>query len=444
MQRVGGVVVGILAAALPIRAALAADAATKSLEDRVHALEKSLEQQQGQQKEAADTKSVKERVDAIEKDVKDSKDAIAKMLGVEIHGFVATDYNYNFNSPDSRTNRIHVFDEDANTFALDQANINIQRNKPEGLGFNLDLDFGKTAEVVGRATRWSGGTGAGESANSVELRQAYLKYTIPNTSFTIQAGKFVTYHGAEVIKAYNNFNYNISTSILFGSSIPFTHTGVLGTYAFGDLASVSAGMVNGWDNVSDNNEGKSVHGMFTLTPTPVFSFSLSGTYGAEQDNNGRSKRLMITPLFTIKPIDQLTFIIDYNYGNESNVAFAPGVTSTTALAPAQGNAMWQGVAGYVIVAATDALQVALRGEVFDDPDGVRTLFQQPGRGPGATFWEITPTVSYKITEGLTWRAEYRHDESDKRFFDKNNRTVANGALGQNGQDIIATELIYAF
>ena len=454
VKRLGWVMGTVLMLGGIAPAARAADKADKELENRVRALEKSLEQQQaqqqGQQKEAADTKSVKERVDAIEKDVKDSKDAIAKMLGVEIHGFVATDYNYNFNSPDSRTNRIHVFDEDANTFALDQANINIQRNKPEGLGFNLDLDFGKTAEVVGRATRWSGGTGAGESANSVELRQAYLKYTIPNTSFTIQAGKFVTYHGAEVIKSYNSFNYNISNSILFGNSIPFTHTGVLGTYAFGDLASVSAGLVNGWDNVSDNNDGKSVHGMFTLTPAPIFSFSLSGTYGPEQDNNGRSKRLMITPLFTIKPIDQLTFIIDYNYGNESNVAVPPGGIvanpnlTQTSLAQAPGNAMWQGVAGYVIVAATDALQVALRGEVFDDPDGVRTLFQQHGFGPGATFWEITPTVSYKITEGLTWRAEYRHDESDKRFFDKNNRTVANGALGQNGQDIIATELIYAF
>jgi hypothetical protein len=30
--------------------------------------------------------------------------------------------------------------------------------------------------------------------------------------------------------------------------------------------------------------------------------------------------------------------------------------------------------------------------VFDDPDGVRTLFQETGFGPGATFWEMTPTL----------------------------------------------------
>jgi hypothetical protein len=446
VQRLGWVMLGALPlVALPAvghaqakskKAAAAAESGADvgDLERRVRTIEQKLDQQQ--KGNTAEHGTMKQRVEAIEKEVKDTKDTIAEKLGVDFHGFVATNYNYNFNSPDSRTNRLHVFDEDANTFALDQANINIQRNQPEGLGFNLDLDFGKAAEVVGRFTRWSGGSGGGESSNSVELRQAYLKYTIPDTDFSLQAGKFVTFHGAEIIKSYNNFNYNISSGILFGNSIPFTHTGVLGSYAFGDLGSVSAGIINGWDNVSDNNDGKSLHAMLTLVPDPMFTFVLSGTYGPEQNDNGRSKRLMITPLITVKPIDQLTFIVDYNYGNESNVQLD---AATASLIDAPGNAMWQGVAGYVVFAATDEVQVAVRGELFDDPDGVRTLFEEPGFGPGATFWEVTPTLAIKLTEGLLWRLEYRHDESDKRFFDKDERTFT-----QRGQDLIGTELIYAF
>jgi hypothetical protein len=403
-----------------------------SLEDRVRALEKKLDQ------ESTQDQGVLGRVEAIEKEVKDSEKALADKLGFEIHGFVAANYNYNFNTPGDQTNHLHVFDQDANSIELDQANINIQRNKPEGLGFNVDVDFGKTAEVVGGSTRWSNNPNNTESNNSVELRQAYLKYTFPDSPFSIMAGKFVTFHGAEVIKAYNNMNYNISNSILFGFAIPFTHTGLIGTYNFpGDWGSVSAGVVNGWDNVVDNNDSKSIHSTVSLTPSSMVTFAVSTTYGAEQDNNGRSKRLMVTPLITVKPIDPLTFILDYNYGNESNVAFAPGVTSTTALARAQGNAMWQGAAGYVVYAATDALQLAFRAEVFDDPDGVRTLFQEPGFGPGATFWEFTPTVAYKITDGLTWRSEFRHDESDKRFFSKDDHFI-------RGQDLAETELIYAF
>jgi hypothetical protein len=378
--------------------------------------------------------TLQDRVATLEQAVAEQKKGLAGVLGLEIHGLAAVDYNYNFNDPDSNTNKIHVFDEDANTFTLDDVNINLQRNVPEGLGFLIDLDFGKTAEVLGRYTRWSNGDST-ENSNSFELRQAYLKYGFPDTPFSLQAGKFVTFHGAEVIKAYNNLNYNISNSILFGNSIPFTHTGVLGTYTFPkELGSFAAGIVNGWDNVVDNNDGKSVHAMLTLTPTSIVTFGLSGTYGPEQNDNGESKRLMLTPLVTIKPTEQLTLVFDYNYGNESNIALSDG-----SIVRAPGNAMWQGVAAYAVFAATDRWQLALRGEVFDDPDGVRTLFQEPGFGPGATFWEITPTVAYKITDGLTCRAEYRHDESDKTYFDKDQNVSA-----QRGQDIVATELIYAF
>lgn len=399
---------------------------------------------------AARAQTVQQRLDAIEKKVDDGQKSIAALAGIEIHGLVATNYNYNFNSPDSGTNKLHVFDTNANSISLDQANINIQRKVPAGLGFNLDVDFGRTAEVVGGTTRW----GSGPNNRPIDLRQAYVTYAFPDTPFSLQAGKFVTYHGAEVIKAYNNLNYNISNSILFGFSIPFTHTGLLGTYTLpNDLGSVSGGVVNGWDNVVDNNDGKSLHGMVTLTPDPMFTFAVSTTYGAEQDRRGDSKRLMISPLITVKPTDQWIFILDYNYGNESNVSLCPpgarsgcdvdAATSTTGLYRAPGNAMWQGAAAYAVFAPTSDWQFALRGEVFDDPDGVRTLFQQAGKGPGATFFEVTPTVAYKIIDNLTVRAEYRHDESDKRFFDKH--IYADGStLNLRGQDLIATELIYAF
>jgi len=378
--------------------------------------------------------TLQDRVDALEKAVQDQKKGLAEALGVQLHALAAVDYNYNFNAPDSGVNKIHVFDKDANTFSLNDVYLSLERNVPEGLGFLVDVDFGQTAEVLGAATRWSNGNSS-ESDNSFELRDAYLKYAFPGTPFSIEAGKFVTFHGAEVIKTYNNLNYNISNSILFGYAIPFTHTGVFGTYTFpNELGSFAAGIVNGWDDVVDNNDGKSLITSLSLTPSAIVSFSVPVTYGPEQNDNGESKRLLVTPVLTIKPAEQWTFVIEYDYGNESNIAL-----SGDEIVRAGGNAMWQGAAAYAVFAPTDRWQLALRGEVFDDPDGVRTLFQEPGFGPGATFWEVTPTVAYKITDGLTARAEYRHDESDKRYFDNEHSVSA-----QRGQDIVATEVIYAF
>jgi len=43
---------------------------------------------------------------------------------------------------------------------------------------------------------------------------------------------------------------------------------------------------------------------------------------------------------------------------------------------------------------------------------VRTNPGAPGQQ--ATYWELTPTVSYRVADGLFWRNEYRHDESDSK------------------------------
>ncbi len=411
------------------------------LEDRIRVLERKLEAKEADTK---DDRSMRQRLDGVENDVKSVRQSIAKSFGLEFHGLLATNYTYNFNTPASHHNGLRVFDEDSNSIALDLANLHIGWSRPTlGLSMVTELDFGKTAEVVGRATRWSNSPSNTESQNSFELRQAYLAYAIPDTLVSIQAGKFVTYHGAEIIKAYNNQNWNISNGILFGSSIPFTHTGLLATVTLPDeLGSISGGIVNGWDNVVDNNDSKSLHGMISLTPDPIVSFGVSTTYGAEQNDSGRSKRLMVSPLVTVKPIDVLTLIAEYNYGNESNVVLLNGsVVARNPITGATlpGNASWQGAAGYIVWDVIDELQLAFRAEVFDDPDGVRTLFRETGRGPGATFWEMTPTVSYRITDGLTWRTEYRHDESDKHFFEKD----AHSAF-HSGQDTLATELLLYF
>lgn len=420
-----------------------AAASNGQLEDRVRVLERKLEAAPAAEEES---RSLRQRVDAVEKDVKAARASLSQAWGIEIHGLVATNYTYNFNSPQSKQNRLHLFNVEDNTFALDLANLRIQRAQKDGIGFVADLDFGKTAELVGNRSRWSNASSSTESRNSFEARQFYLTYTIPNTVVTLQAGRFVSYHGAEIIKAYNNQNYNISSSMLFSAAIPLTHTGLMATVALPEeLGSVSLGITNGWDSVVDNNDGKSLISSLTLTPSSIVAFNLSTSYGAEQDDNGESKRLLVNPMITVRPIDELTLIGEYLYGNESNVAMAPGVTSTTALVRAGGNASWQGAAAYAVWNPIEPLQLALRAEVFDDPDGVRTLFQEFGRAPGATFWSLTPTIAYRLLDGLVWRTEYRHQESDKHFYDRYDTGGPFGtAFRHRGQDTLSTELLLAF
>lgn len=350
-----------------------------------------------------------------------------KDYGWEIHGLIAANYTYNFNEPRSDKNGLLLMNRKHDHFDLDLANIRIQRSVEGGIGFVADLDFGKTAEVVGRTTRWCKNPRCSESRNSFELSQFYLTYKLPiGDGLTIKAGKFVTLHGAEVIKTWDNINYNISNSILFGWAIPFSHTGLLLNYPLTDWASLDAGFLVGWDNLYDANDGKSFTGGLTVTPTSTLTFYAAGTIGPEQDDRGDSTRGLFTLLTTYKPTDQLTFILDYNVANEESIVapFRPNGRGTK-------NAYWDGLAGYVIYRLTDTLTASLRSEFFNDADGVRTGLKQ-------TVWEITPTLSYQIYPGVTVRAEYRHDNSSKKFFEN-----SRGGL-LSGQDVVAAELIYAF
>jgi hypothetical protein len=401
---------------------------------------------------ADEPKTLEQRVQELEQKVDQSNPL--STLGVSIHGLVGVDYLYDVNRPaGSAPPFLRSFEDKSNSFILNLGNLHFERASKDGLGFVADVDFGETANVVNNSTYFGKGYDAngnpilGNGTDFVDVRQFYLTYTIPvGSGIKLQAGRFVTLAGAEVIKSYNNINYNITNSILFGYAIPFTHTGLMSTYAFNDQWTLNLGIVNGWDNVADNNDGKSVTGMLTWAPSSAFSIAISGIYGPEQSTHsvtdnlgnvlvvhaGRSKRFLQTTVITAKPTDQLTLILDYDYGNESDVVPRNDLLRT---------AQWQGVAGYIVYAFTDNLSAALRAEIFDDMDGMRTLAAGVngfGAGNQATYYEFTPTITYKVTDGLFWRNEYRHDESDsKKVFPRENLFV-------RGQDTLATELVYTF
>jgi len=427
-KRLGwAILVALAAGAVPRMGLAASDAA---LEERVRALEKKLDAEQ--KGAATESQSVRQRVEAIETQVKAEEQSIADKLGITFHAFVDTLVLYNTNSPANRTNQLRVFDVDSNSFELQQANINISRKKEdENLGFVINVDFGKEAEILGNATHWSNNPNSTESTNSVELREAYLTYKLPFSfldNVTLKGGKFVTLLGAEIINNYDNFNYNISRSFSFGFGIPFTHTGLMANMPIGSMVSVDAGVVNGWDNPTDNNNGKTFLGGVGFTPVDWYNFYISGTYGPEQTDNGHSKRGVFTWVNTLKPLDALTVVAEATYGNESDLTLPGNLTRQDAL--------WYGGCGYVVYKITDRLQAAFRAEVFEDADNVR--FNAPQAASGSTAWEMTPTLSYQVTQGLLWRGEYRHDNSNAKVFQTSSGNFV------SGQDTITSELIYVF
>ncbi len=244
-----------------------------------------------------------------------------------------------------------------------------------------------------------------------DLQEAYGSYKLPvGSGLTVKAGKFVTMHGYEVIESPNNLNFSRSFFFTFG--IPFTHVGLLASYAPTDWLTVTAGPVVGWDAAEDNNDRPSGHGQITVTPFKDFSTNLNFVVGPEQTDNNDNIRWLLDLVVAYTGIKNLTLALNGGYGWEENEATlaASGTRKDT-------DASWWGIAGYAAYDWTEKLRTAVRAEYFSDPEGVRTAATAAGVGGRVSLWETTATLQYKIWKGLVGRLEYRHDEdSDSKVF----------------------------
>ncbi len=337
------------------------------------------------------------------------------------NGHVAVSYNHNLNG---HVNTFRVFDEGTRQVTLHQAEFWVEKpSRTESpLGFSVDVVLGFDAKKVHAA-------GLGSADDTFDLTQAYITYKISvGTGLDLKVGKFVTLHGAEVIRRSGNFN--VSRSILFGYAIPFTHTGLMVTYPFTDRWTVTLGVINGWDNVTDNNSGKSLHGMVTVLPLKDLTLTVSGTWGPEQTNTNGPKRSLIDVVATYKPVPPLTLTVNFNYGVEADAV--PDETGGLK------TARWYGAAGYVLYDLDDRWSVGLRGEFFIDREGFRLGWTDPDTGaPGRLdLWELTGTVRYKVVDHLLASLEYRHDFASRPVFD-------GGAEGRKkSQGTVLVELVY--
>jgi len=395
-----------------------------TLEERLERLERKGEPAAG----CCDTSELQRRLDQIEAHIKNLP------FGLKLGGGIATSYKYDFNDPDSGRISLRSFDQDHNSFVLDLFQLQISRAPGEdGVGFVTKVDFGKLAERLG--TDWDGDGTSGnvaEEQNSVDVQEAYITYNFPGLpDLQIKAGKFATHIGAELIEPWNN--PNVSRSLTFSWGNPFTHVGATASYAFGSQASLMLGVVNGWDNVVDSNDGKSFVGSLALTPVEQFAFAINGIYGAEQPDRGDSKRGMIDLVATIKPVENFAIILNYDYGNETDLGVG-------------GAAEWNAFSGILAYDVVDVLPVpigfALRGEYFDDSDGVR-LPTPGGAGFGdyQNAWEVTGTFKVVLAEGLMFRTEYRYDAAHNSLYEKN---LVGDDDTRDDQHTLAAELSYVF
>jgi hypothetical protein len=350
-------------------------------------------------------------------------DDIKNMLGLSV--YLQGGYTYNFANPDSQVNGQRGFDHEANSFTLDLAQIMFNKDAAAGaVGYRLKLSAGETAKFIHSA-------GLGKSNDEFDLTEAYIDYVAPvGKGLKFQFGKFATFTGAEVIEARDDMNY--SRGLLFNYAIPFTHTGLMIGYPFSDMLSANLYVLNGWDNFNDEGSSKTLGLNINITPVEQVSLAVNFLNGRELLGTIESNRFLSDTVITVKPVKNLTFVVNTDYGTQSGAA-ADG-----------SDAKWYGVAGYVKYDFSDLFSTTMRAEYFNDSDGVRIASIDKngnfiGGGVPQKAKEITLTPEFRVAKNLIVRPEYRHDWSDQQVFDSHS-----GTGDKKSQDTIALGVMYTW
>jgi hypothetical protein len=339
---------------------------------------------------------------------------------LDISGFVDGYYEYNFNRPpafkrdasgakvrNDIENKLRNFDFKHNEFALNLLEVVVQR-APAPVGFRIDLDFGK-------ATDWVHAAEPGGAETYKHFQQAYL--TVPlrflGKGDTLDFGKFVTHHGAEVIETKDNWNY--TRSLLFAWAIPYYHAGLRYRHPFTDTTALTLFLYNGWNNVEDNNNALSYGLMFNTNLTKKLALVQNWTGGPELNDDNSHWRHLFDTVLTYNASAKTAYVLNFDYAREARPVKAVS---------------WIGFAGYVRQALTDRNAVVVRGEWFDDRDGAST-------GTAQSVKEVTLTFERKHSANVLTRAEFRYDWSDKSVFDKRGGT-------SKQQPTLLVGAVYAF
>jgi hypothetical protein len=414
--------IGCLAVALlavPIGARAAEDEAQrfKALEERMRVLEDKL---------AASSATIEAQQELLQRATPavsqgSSLDAFFNKL--EIGGSVTGSYLYNFNNPQtpgpsSVTQPLNQFNSRHNEFSFDAAKLDISKAaaNPGEAGFALEMLYGQNGDILRRAAdpgNTFSGFGNATSDDGVFIQEAYGAYNLNGITFKL--GKFETLMGYEVLDSYKN--PNVTHGLLFTWAIPLYHEGLLATGSFAEGFSWSAGIVNGFNNVIENNDAKAFIGQLAATSGPI-SGSLNVFWGAEASDNTASVSpngpgsmdpyKIFDAVLNFAATDTISLWANADYGLQKDQAVVGQANNK--------DADYWGLALGGKIKLTDKLGFALRGEYLRDDDALRLGSFMPAGLPSdnarVKLYSLTGTVSYMLAKDLMMRGEVRWDHAD--------------------------------
>lgn len=309
----------------------------------------------------------------------------------QLSGFADLYYQYDFNKPISRERPPFVYNHK-------------KHNRPS---VNLAL-----LKLSYHDKKWNTNLAlmAGDYArNNLAAEPRWLQHVFEATigyrfteKFSAEAGILPSHLGMET--AISKDCWNLSRSLLAENS-PYFETGMKLSYTFNPELAVSLLLLNGWQNIKENNRSKSIGSQIVYKPNGKWLINSSLFAGNERpDSVAAAIRLFHN------------FFVTYAVHPKLNAALLMD-------AGIEGKESWWGMAILLQYNLSKKWKTAARAERYNDPQSV-IIKAYPASGIQVNGYSMN--IDYLPQKLISIRSELKYIKADQPFFTRSGRMVSDG------------------
>lgn len=306
----------------------------------------------------------------------------------QLSGFADLYYQYDFNEPLSKERPPFVYNHK-------------KHNSPS---VNLSL-----VKLSYSGAKWKGNLAlmAGDYARyNLAAEPHWLQYVYEANAgysftdkFSAEAGILPSHIGIE--SAISKDCWNLSRSLLAENS-PYFETGLKLNYAFNSRWSASVLLLNGWQNIKENNKSKAIGTQLVFKPNEKWLFNSSSFIGNEQPDSVAALVRVFHNLY-----------ITYELNKKMNMAFLLD-------AGVEGRQTWWGSAALLQYKINKKLNAGARAEYYSDPHSV-VITAFPATGTQVSGYSFN--FDFIASTWLSVRTEMKYMNSAADSFDRSGEPV---------------------